>query len=309
MNKKLCFAALSLLFLLGGNNLFAQNSSNIEFQYEAGAELVSSYLWRGQYLGGLSFQPEALVGFDARDNAIQFRAGLWASVGASDWKFENSFPAIPNVLTGEKIKDPRNTYFVPEIDVILSVTGYGASVGFNHYYYCDGSNFFSWQNANDVVKDDNYSSTEFWFGYNFDYLFGQSAYINWYTTIAGRDVLPETDLKKVANGQFFRRAFSTYIELGYDYTFEDLGLTLGAQIGISPWRSDEMYYNESFDVVNIALRADKEWDLGVCTLDLFAVGSLNPDGLDDKNVFIPKAGDDKRYLQKLNGSIGVGVWF
>ena len=29
--------------------------AEVNFAYEAGAEVVSSYLWRGQYNGGLSF--------------------------------------------------------------------------------------------------------------------------------------------------------------------------------------------------------------------------------------------------------------
>ena len=32
--------------------------AEVEFAYEAGAELVSAYIWRGQYNGGLSLQPE-----------------------------------------------------------------------------------------------------------------------------------------------------------------------------------------------------------------------------------------------------------
>ena len=53
--------------------------AEVDFTYEVGAEIVSSYVWRGQYNGGLSFQPEVLVGFDALDESIQFRAAvsLW----------------------------------------------------------------------------------------------------------------------------------------------------------------------------------------------------------------------------------------
>ena len=58
--------------------------AEVEFAYEAGAEIVSSYIWRGMYNGGLSFQPEGLVGFNALDEAIhagsgfhRFAHGLW----------------------------------------------------------------------------------------------------------------------------------------------------------------------------------------------------------------------------------------
>ena len=263
--------------------------AEVEFAYEAGADLVSAYLWRGQYNGGLSFQPEGLVGFDANDGNIEFRAGVWANIGASDWMFKKDGLVIPDVYN-------PNTQFMPEVDFIASVTAYGASLGYNAYYYCnDGSNHTS----------------ELWVGYNFSHFFGEyaGAYINWYTTIAGGgDLKAETDLKKLAQGITERQAFSTYIELGYDYTFEDYGLTLGAQVGLSPWESP-IYGNDKFACTNLSLKVNKEWEFEYLTLDLYAVGSLNPDGINKDNVYISGAGDDKLYNQKLNGCIGVGVWF
>ena len=261
--------------------------AEVEFAYEAGAELVSAYIWRGMYNGGLSFQPEGLVGFNALDEAVQFRAGVWASLGASDWKFKK----------GEYSTDDYNpnTYFMPEVDFIASLSAYGASVGFNEYYYCD---------------DGSSHTSEIWFGYNFSHFFGEyaGAYFNWYTTVAGADLIYNwIDIPRDGI-DVGRRAFSTYIELGYDYTFEDWGLTLGFQMGMSPWASP-MYYNDKFAVVNLSLKADKEFDLGVCTLNLWATGSINPDGIDKDNVFVNAAGDDKLYMQKLNGAIGIGVWF
>lgn len=269
--------------------------AEVEFAYEAGAELVSAYIWRGQYNGGLSFQPEGLVGFDANDGAIQFRAGVWATVGASDWKFQKGLNSL----------DPDynpNTYFVPEVDFIASISAYGASLGYNAYYYCnDGSDHTS----------------ELWVGYNFGHFFGEyaGAYVNWYTTVGGGgDLKAETDPAKILAGQTECQAYSTYIELGYDYTFEDLGLTIGAQVGLSPWESP-IYGNDKFACTNVSLKIDKEWEFDKCTLNLFASGSINPDGLvtdksdADYNVFINAAGDDKLYNQKLNGFIGLGIWF
>lgn len=269
--------------------------AEVEFAYEAGAELVSAYIWRGQYNGGLSFQPEGLVGFDANDGAIQFRAGVWATVGASDWKFQKGLNSL----------DPDynpNTYFVPEVDFIASISAYGASLGYNAYYYCnDGSDHTS----------------ELWVGYNFGHFFGEyaGAYVNWYTTVGGGgDLKAETDPAKILAGQTECQAYSTYIELGYDYTFEDLGLTIGAQVGLSPWESP-IYGNDKFACTNVSLKIDKEWEFDKCSLNLFASGSINPDGLvtdksdADYNVFINAAGDDKLYNQKLNGFIGLGIWF
>ena len=260
--------------------------AEVEFAYEAGADLVSAYLWRGQYNGGLSFQPEGLVGFDANDGNIEFRAGVWANIGASDWMFKKDGLVIPDTYN-------PNTQFMPEVDFIASVTAYGASLGYNAYYYCnDGSNHTS----------------ELWVGYNFSHFFGEyaGAYINWYTTIAGGgDLKPAPTLTDPLREV---QAFSTYIELGYDYTFEDYGLTLGAQVGLSPWESP-IYGNDKFACTNLSLKVNKEWEFEYLTLDLYAVGSLNPDGINKDNVYISAAGDDKLYNQKLNGCIGVGVWF
>ena len=254
--------------------------AEVEFAYEAGADIVSSYIWRGQYNGGLSLQPEGLVGFDANDGALSFRAGVWASIGASDWKFQKG---LSTYFDSEGNEVNPNTMFMPEVDFIASFTAYGASIGFNEYYYCD-----DWSTH----------TSEIWAGYSFDHAFGVGAYINWYTIIAGADIIETTN----------KQAFSSYLELGYDYTFEDLGLTLGAQIGLSPWESP-LYGNEKFACTNISLKINKEWEFDVVTLDLYAQGSLNPDGIDKTNVFIPEAGDDKLYCQKLNGTIGLGIWF
>ena len=275
-------------------------SKPVSFAYEAGAEVVSAYIWRGQYNGSLSFQPTASVGFDALDEAIQFRAGVWASLGASDWEFK------------QNKNDGRGyTKFMPELDVILSFSAYGASVGVNHYYYCDGSHFLSWKSADERFFDaddelNSTSMTEFWFGYNFDHFFGQNAYINWYTVVAGADLEATFDDNDVRVGT--NRFWSSYIELGYSYTWDNIGLTLGGELGMSPWKSD-LYGNSSFAVTNISVKLNKEWEVGPCTIDLFAQGSLNPDGVNSRNSIIAGAGDDKLYKQKLNAVIGCGFWF
>lgn len=285
MKKKVLvlFAALTAVVMSA--------KAEVEFAYEAGFEAVSAYIWRGQYNGGLSFQPDAEVGFNALDEAIQFRFGAWGSVGASDWKFRKG---LPTYIDTEGTEINPNTYFVPELDIFGNFTFYGARVGFTHYYYFGGSPFFS-------GLEEGGSQTEINVGYSFDHFFGQGAYINWYTMVAGGDA--NYDENDVAH-----RAWSSYLEIGYDYTFENLGLTLGAQVGMSPWESP-LYGNEKFAVTNISLKLNKEWEFDVVTLDLFAQGSLNPDGLTKENTYVSAAGDEKVCVQRLNGAIGLGVWF
>ena len=264
-------------------------------------DIVSSYIWRGQYNGGLSFQPDVEVGFNAADEKIQFRIGTWANIGASDWMFRKGQPTYIDAESGDEI-DP-NTRFVPELDIVGSFAVYGLNLGFNHYYYFGGSNFFSWRPVAELDGSNNTSTTEVWAGYNLGDLTDIGLYFNWFTTIAGQDLVYD------ANTGDPKRAWSSYFEVGYDHTFESIGLTIGAVVGMSPWESP-IYGNSKFAVNNITLKVNKEWEFEHITLDLFAQGTLNPDGVNKDNAVLPKAaGDEKLYNQKLNGVIGLGFWF
>lgn len=270
--------------------------AELEFTYTAGAELTSAYLWRGQYNGGLSFQPELGVGFETEN--IAFNVGAWGNIGASDWRFTTK---KDKYIDEDGTEINPNTQFMPELDVMLSLSLWGASIGVNHYYYCDGSNFLSWQSKQQILEDENTSSTELWVGYNFGNRLDVGLFINWYVTLAGCDFNYDDD--KVT------RAYSSYIELGYEHEFERIGLTISADLGISPWRSDDIYKNGKFAVTNISVRVEKAFDLGVCSLSVFAQGMINPNGLNKETAYISAAGDEKLYKQKMNGAVGLGVWF
>ena len=264
--------------------------AEVEFAYDAGAELVSSYIWRGQYNGGLSLQPDLEIGYDGTNSS--FRIGAWGNIGASDWMFKK-----------DQGDGTGYTKFMPEIDIVGKFTACGLSVGFNHYYYCDGTSFFNWKSVADIDAEGGTSTTEVWAGYNFSHFFGPNAgaYINWYTTVAGGDL-------NYDDAGDPHRAWSSYLEIGYEYCFEDAGVTLGAQVGMSPWQS-ELYGNDKFAVTNVSLKINKDWEFEHMTLSLFGQGSVNPNGIDKTNLFVNAAGDDKLYQQKLNGVIGLGFWF
>ena len=106
-----------------------------------------------------------------------------------------------------------------------------------------------------------------------------------------------------------KRAWSSYLEIGYDQSLP-YDITLGAKVGMSPWKSD-LYGNDRFAVVNVSVRLQKDWDFDACQLSLFAEGSINPYGVrqDKESVFINKAGLEKVYCQTMNGTIGLGIWF
>jgi len=167
----------------------------VEFAYEAGAELVSAYLWRGQYTGGLSFQPDVEVGYDGEHTSL--RAGAWATLGATDWKFQSG-------LDKDEYYNP-NTYFMPELDVMAKFSFYGVNVGLTHYQY-----FLP-------EAKDNYQ-TEVSLGYNFEDELAFPFSITWNTMVVGDE------------------DYSSYLELAYTHTFK-YDIALGGTIGISPWAS------------------------------------------------------------------------
>lgn len=285
--------------------------AQVEFAYEAGAEVVSSYLWRGSYLGGLSFQPTATVGFESEH--VNFQGGIWASLGASDWGFRKQ-----PVVMGVPVENGNYTYFVPEIDLTFFFDVHNVTIGFTHYYYCDGGNFFGWKSAKNWLKaalQDGYASsstTELTVGYNFsDFLPEEhNLYFTWNTMLSGSDFTLESLESAFSTGSPLKQNYSSYLELGYDYTFSDWDLTVGAQIGMVPWSSD-YYGTENFAVKNLSLKVNKAFDLDLCELDVFLQGGMDPNLLagDHETAFIKASGDSKIECQSLCGVIGVGVWF
>ena len=292
----------STLIMVFAAMFVAPQLQAVEFAYEAGAELVSSYLWRGQYNGGLSFQPDLEIGYDGDISSL--RVGVWGSVGASDWKFQKGLP--------ETEDGNPNTYFVPELDIVLNYNVAGFMIGATHYYYFGGSPFFNWGKFDPKEGSAGTSQTEVMVGYDFRNKCELPLTITWNTMVAGDDLIADE------NGDY-KRAFSTYIEAKYDQPLP-LDMTLSLALGISPWKSgiyNLASWNEetgemdihNFAVNNISVRLEKEWEFDACTLSLFGQGMLNTCGLNKDNVFVWAAGDDKLYMQKLNGTIGLGVWF
>jgi len=271
-------------------------ADEVEFTYEAGADIVSAYLWRGQYNGGLSFQPMATIGF--ANQHVQFQVGAWASLSASDWKFTKGLEQMEGY-------NP-NTYFIPEVDILCSLRSHGVTIGFTHFYYCDGTNFFNFGKIEDIKGT---SQTDAYITIDGDDWLPEEhhAYIGWYTMVNGADANCVYDENGYPVG--IKRAYSSYLEFGYDYTFTRLGLTLGAQLGIVPWRSDEVYKVEKAAVKCVALKLNKAWDLDVCEIDLYAQGMINPTNINKDNAYINASGDDKLYMQQLNAVIGIGFWF
>jgi len=197
-----------------------------EVETTIGADLVSEYVWRGAKCGDAAIQPT--LGLSAAGVDLS----LWGSVG------------IANFL------DTR------ELDITLSYSIAGASVGVTDYWFSVGDDaygrYFSYK------KDATNHIFEFFAGYDLGV-----ASISWYTNIAGADYK--------ADG---RRAFSSYCELAAPFSFGGVDWT--ASLGFVPFESG-LYGTEGFAVTNISLSAGKELEItDSFSLPLSAGLTVNP---------------------------------
>ena len=83
--------------------------------FEVGADVVSSYLWRGYNLGGISIQPSATFGWKGL-----YVCG-WANIGADNWTFED---------------------LNPELDITIGYDNFGVQVDLTHLHYFNNEAYF-----------------------------------------------------------------------------------------------------------------------------------------------------------------------
>ncbi len=232
------------------------------FEWSVGADLTSAYLWRGMNYGGTTVQPEVSIGY----------AGLaltaWANIGAEDNSFE---------------------HLAPELDIALSYSIVGLTIGVNHMYYFDGSKYFDF-------KGNGSTQTELYAEYDFSEVSEKTPLsVGWYTYIAGDDFNEEGN-----------RAYSSYFEVSYEAALP-LGFYITPTVGFTPWASCYTGYEGGFALNNISVRAGWQLEAGEhFSLDVYATGMLNTYGLNSDNIV---TGVHERYdQQRLNAAIGIGVW-
>ena len=181
-----------------------------EVETTVAADVVSEYVWRGAKCGDAAIQPTlgvSVAGFDL---------SLWGSVG------------VANFLDTK------------ELDITLSYSIAGASVGVTDYWFSTGDEpygrYFKYgKGATNHVF-------EAFAGYDFGF-----ASISWYTNFAGADYK--------ADGS---SAFSSYCELAAPFSFGGADWT--ATLGMVPFESI-LYGTEGFAVTNVSLSAAKSIDI------------------------------------------------
>lgn len=258
---------LITIFLLLPCVTEAETKKDSLFDWSASATLTSNYIWRGLYVGGPSLQMDATVSY-----AGVF-ANMWWNVGTTDWAFSG---------------------FNPEVDLTIGFSRWGLTVLYIHMFYFDRysdgtpSRFFDFRNH---LKGG--TTGEWRVSYRVSDRIPLSCLVACRTF--GRDGYE-------MNGEL-KRAYSTYIELGYDFDLTHDWL-LAARLGFTPAKSMYTGYQGDFAVTLVGLNLQKHWDLGHVAVTSFANLMLQPWQVTKDNLILPieQAGS-----QKLNLAVGCNI--
>jgi hypothetical protein len=277
MKKVIFLLALTLIGVSAFPYKAKAEEKESGFSFEVGADLVSSYLWRGQNLGGLSIQPSITL-----DWRGLYLCG-WANIGADNWTFENLYP---------------------ELDITIGYDNYGVQLDLTHLYYFGGEAYFP-KNGFKAQEIESSSTMEAHVGFHLgDLVESVPLSIDWHTTIFGADCY-------LNDAGEWQRAWSTYIEVGYAFNLP-LGIVLDTRVGITPWRGMYSNYEEVWKnaktvaINNIHLRAQRDFELKGLTLGAWAECMLNCYGLDKTNL---TTNLENKFDQRLNWSIGGCLYF
>ena len=291
--RRIIILALMLISISAFSFKSYAEEKESNFTYEVGADVVSSYLWRGQNLGGLSIQPSVTLGWRG------LYLCTWANIGADNWKFGN---------------------LQPELDITIGYDNYGVQLDLTHLYYFGGDNYFNGLgDANNSYKDgegnltESATTMELHAGINVgEWVKKVPLTIDWYTTVLGYDpVFDEQGKMEFNENGNAKRAYSTYIQVGYDIHLP-LDIILGVKVGFTPWKGMYSDYEavwtngQTVGITNLQLRAEREFELkGIC-LNVWGEAMFNCYGVNKDNI-IKTFGEASS--QKLNACLGVGIYF
>ena len=239
------------------------------FDWSVNATMTSNYIWRGLYCGGPSLQLDATVGYAG------FYANMWWNVGVTDWTFST---------------------FNPELDLMIGFSRWGLNINYLYCFYFDHSpdgtpsRFFDFSNH---PRGGGGTTGEWRVSYRVSDRIPLSCLVAFRTF--GRDgYMVDGELK---------RAYSTYIELGYDFALGE-NWQLDARVGFTPAKSLYTRFQGDFAVTLVGLKLHKTWACEHCTVKGFAHVMLQPWQVTKENLIRPitEAGD-----QKLNAAVGCSV--
>jgi len=232
---------------------------HVGLMWNAGADIVSNYVWRGLYVGGLGVQADFMVGYGG------LFLDMWWNVGATDWTFKTPYKPLGCALN-------------PEVDMTIGFSRWGLTVMFMHMYYFDkyvGTNRYG-----EPERQIGDNSRYFDFGnhgpgeggitqeWRIKYKVSSKLPLSflWCTRTWGRDGYYQKDENgeyvSDANGDMIlKRAYSSYFEINYDWKLP-YEFTLSTAVGLTPWKSMYTGFQGDFAVNNVSVKLTRSWDLG-----------------------------------------------
>lgn len=217
-------------------SLFAATTASAQDKVEATmqTDLVSSYLWRGSNLGTASIQPTLGLAYKG------LSLSAWGNMAFNGKEYKN----------GEETG--RN---VEELDLTLSYTTHGFSIGVTDYYFnYDGHPYFKYAS---------HETSHVWEGYvGYDFGFLSAT---WYTNFAGADGVNKSG----------DRAYSSYMEFNAPFRLATCDWT--ATLGFVPYATSFYPDANGFAVNNVSLKATKDIKItDKFSLPVFAEIMTNP---------------------------------
>ena len=276
-----------LPILLMGADVSAEEKQSVEkvnkLEWSAGATMTSNYIWRGLYCGGPSLQLDATIGYAG------FYANMWWNVGATDWTF---------------------TGFNPEVDLMIGFSRWGLNINYLHCFYFDQysdgtpTRFFDFKN---YPRGGGGTTGEWRISYRVSDKIPLNCLVAFRTF--GRDGYYEDASLQFSERPMgysleekgeLKRAYSTYIELGYDFDLTQDWL-LAARVGVTPAKSLYTRFQGDFAVTMLQLKLTKTWTLDYGAMTAFANLMLQPWQVTRDNLIRPI---DEAGNQKLNLAVG-----
>lgn len=161
-----------------------------------------------------------------------FSADAWFSFGADSWDYDE---------------------FLKEIDLTATYTLGNFEVGAIYYYFFH-NNPFQMNKSNEGG-----ALWEATLRYTVSEAFPLHIFVA--TAFGGDDARPDAH-------ENLKRAYSTYIELGYEWSWEKPGLSLEADLAFTPHKSMYTFYDKA-GICNIAARLDKEFSIKNTSMTAF----------------------------------------
>lgn len=249
---------------------------HVGLMWNVGADIVSNYVWRGLYVGGLGVQADFMVGYGG------LFLDMWWNVGAGDWTFNN-------VYGNTKIK------LNPEVDMTLGFSRWGLTVMFMHMYYFDYYKGFDGQLSDNMSQYFNFANTAPGGGitqeWRIKYKVSSKLPLTllWCTRTWGRDgYMIDGKGNQISCADYnemteeakslcgVKRAYSSYFEINYDWRLPH-DITMSTAVGLTPWKSMYTGYQGNFAINNVSVKLLKSWDLSKhCYMTAFANLMMNP---------------------------------